>query len=389
MNICFFLPNTPRDGFNPKMGGGSELALYYLSTQLAKMGHQVHVVLGGPKLDQTVEEVSVHSYPIPDNPIMSYISTLNILERVVSTTDLDMLVGFELSVKWSQVTVIDALLRVARSKALTLTYYVGNHYPWLIPKTESDPWLLWRGLRKVSTSADILIAASSIMGRAVARVAGVNLSEVKIVPFGVPIQEYAPKDYGDPQRINRVLFVGRITPHKGLEELIKAAHIAKSMGHHLDYTIVGPRGNLWDDYPGKYYQDLLQLVQRYGLEDAFKFTGSLPREEVVRLMQISKVFAFPSHAEGFGVALIQAMAAGEIPVVYQIEPLTEIIGDAGMYARLGDPKSLAEAILRANVDPNLQKKVEERINNFSIQNVAQRFLDVIKSGEKLHVKKFN
>jgi len=383
MNICFFLPSSPKGGFNPKLGGGSELALYYLTTQLAKMGVEVHVVIDGEeKSVQTLEGVNVHTQPIPNNPLGAYTSAKSALSSVCTDTGVDVLVGFELSVEWAKATVADALISVAHSGGLKLVYYVGNHYPWLIPKSESNPWLLWRSLKRVVRSAHTLLAASSIMGRAVAREAGVDPARVGIVPFGVPLEEYAPDAHDQLSQRSGVLFVGRIIPHKGLRELVEAARIIGGRGHSLHYTAVGPRGDLWEDYPGSHYRELSGLVELYHLGESFKFTGSLPREEVVRLMRTSRVFAFPSHAEGFGVALIQAMAAGAVPVVYEIEPLTEIVGEAGVYAKLGDPESLAEAIIRAYDDHTLPILVRQRIQNYSIERVAAQFMKAVEAPEE-------
>ncbi|MEM3794559.1 MAG: glycosyltransferase family 4 protein [Thermoprotei archaeon] len=375
MKICFFLPQNPKGGFNPKLGGGSELALYYLTTQLAKMGLEVHVILDGPSVSHSViDDVHVHMYPIPYSPLGAYTSTKTNVGRICTQYKFDVLVGFELTVTWSKATAIDGLIDVANAKRMNLVYYVGNHYPWLISKNEQNPWMLWRSLRRFVHNAKTLMAASSIMGRAVAANAKVDRERVKIVPFGVPLEEYASNVEGNR---SDVLFVGRIIPHKGLMELVEAARILRDMGENLNFVVVGPRGILWDDSPGDHYLKLMNLVEQYGLKQNVVFTGSLPREQVVALMQRSKVFAFPSHAEGFGVALIQAMAAGAVPVVYKIEPLTEIVGEAGVYAEQGDPESLAKAIIKANTDQALPQMVRARIQRYSIRSVAKEFLEAL------------
>jgi glycosyltransferase involved in cell wall biosynthesis len=378
VKIGFFLPANNRGGFDPKLGGGSELALYYLATQLAKMGVEVHVVIEDQARGQkTVSGVHVHTYSMPSNPLGAYTSTKKVLGDLCSQARLDLLVGFELSTPWSKVTCIDALIRVTKSSGLRLVYYVGNHYPWLVPKDESNPWMLWRSLRRAANVASTVIAASTIMARAVARNAGVDPTRISVVPFGVPLEEYAPRDADRDARRGRVVFTGRIVPHKGLRELIEAARILKDTGDQKIFTLIGPRGNLWEDTPGQYYLELQRLSEAYGLGSTFRFTGSLPREQVVRIMNSSNVFAFPSHAEGFGVALIQAMASGAVPVVYRIEPLTEIVGEAGAYAELGDPHSLADAIRRADSDPRLPGLIEGRVKQYSIQRVASQFLDAL------------
>jgi glycosyltransferase involved in cell wall biosynthesis len=379
MKICFFLLGNPTSGFNPEWGGGSELALYYLATQLAKSGEEVHVIIDSYKKGgwQTADGVQVHEYRVPNNPLGAYAATKRIIGEVCYSSRPDTIVGFELCPRWPKITAIDALVNTVVSRGVPLTYYAGNHYPWLVHKDESNPWMLWRSLRKAVGSASVLIAASTVMVNAIARNMGIDASCVEVVPFGVPLGEYASWDTDRSERKGKVVFTGRIVPHKGLRELIEAARILRDRGETKSFILIGPRGNLWEDSLGQYYLELQRLSEAYGLNSTLRFTGVLPRAEVVRIMCSSNVFAFPSHAEGFGVALIQAMAAGAVPAVYRIEPLTEIVGDAGVYAKLGDPHSLADAISQADFDPHLPESVEERVERYSIQRVAKQFVDVL------------
>lgn len=91
---------------------------------------------------------------------------------------------------------------------------------------------------------------------------------------------------------------------------------------------------------------LLQARMReHGLEKCVQFLGH--REDVTDLMAAADVFLFPSLFEGLGGSAIEAMGLGLPVVASDIPVLREVVGDeAGLFARLGDPESLADATLR-------------------------------------------
>jgi glycosyltransferase involved in cell wall biosynthesis len=70
--------------------------------------------------------------------------------------------------------------------------------------------------------------------------------------------------------------------------------------------------------------------------------------------------AVPSRAEGFGLPLLEAMAAG-VPVVHSQAPaLVEVAGGAGIAVPIGDDAALAEAIAAVAGDPALARRMSER-----------------------------
>ena len=78
-----------------------------------------------------------------------------------------------------------------------------------------------------------------------------------------------------------------------------------------------------------------------------KFTrlSGLPREDLAALFRAADAFAFPSRYEGFGLPVLEAMAAG-VPVVAAPEgSVPEVAGDAALYAKTGDPDDFARVLL--------------------------------------------
>lgn len=74
--------------------------------------------------------------------------------------------------------------------------------------------------------------------------------------------------------------------------------------------------------------------------------GELPASGVERLLQAADGLVQGSRREGSGYAVLEALACGATPVVTDIAPLRRIVGEAGLLWRAGDPRSLADALVR-------------------------------------------
>lgn len=354
------------------MGGGSELALYYLTRELSARGHEVHVLLDeGIRRDYVTDGVQVHSYTLPNDPLRAYTATLSMLSKLHEHFRFELFVDFEQVLMWRKSTCTEAVIRYAKSSGTRLVYYFGNHYPWLVPKEEANPRILWFSLRRLVTRAYKVVTASSALARSVIEKTGVAEERISVVPFGLDLREYAPEVS---RARSGVLYVGRITRHKGLEDLIEAASILARQGFQETFTVIGPRGTLWDDTPSDYFRSLVTKAQNMGLGDKIMFTGALPRSDLIDHMRRKRVFAFPSHAEGFGVALIQAMASGLVPAVYDFEPVSEVVGDAGFKAKPFEPEGFADAVLRAYESGKGEIASLDRAKRFSISKVGEEFL---------------
>jgi glycosyltransferase involved in cell wall biosynthesis len=162
----------------------------------------------------------------------------------------------------------------------------------------------------------------------------------------------------------RVLFVGRVSPEKGLHVLIEAfAHVVRRFPD-AQLDIVGaqapcPREILVDlsDDPlvlalarfygaRSYHEQLLELVSALGIEENVKFSGFLPHAESVQHYHQSWVLANPSLSEAFGMSLVEGMAAGLPVVATRVGGMVEIVED-GVTGRLvspDDPRALADVL---------------------------------------------
>jgi glycosyltransferase involved in cell wall biosynthesis len=75
-----------------------------------------------------------------------------------------------------------------------------------------------------------------------------------------------------------------------------------------------------------------------------RILGSVDRDSLASILLTTNVFVFPTSYEGFGLALLEAMASGHACLSYDIPAAREVLGDCGLYVPAGNASGLVEAI---------------------------------------------
>lgn len=124
---------------------------------------------------------------------------------------------------------------------------------------------------------------------------------------------------------------------------------------------------------------LARLVQELNIEDRVQWLSEVNEADLVCLLQNAHALLQPSFAEGFGMPALEAMSCGCPVIASDIPPLVEVLGGAGMHARAGDVKALAEAIKEMN-DASLRAALSEKsvrsAKRFSWQQSAETALTI-------------
>ena len=172
------------------------------------------------------------------------------------------------------------------------------------------------------------------------------------------------------------LAVGRVAPNKSLEHTIAALAVARQgSDHDPTLRIVGkPATDAYDRALRRYVADL-------GLQHAVTFTGYATDAEVAAAYTTADVLVVTSEHEGFGVPVVEAMAAGLPVVAYDQGAVPEVLGDAGVLVASRDPYALADAIGRLLADQTRRASLAEagrrRFAELDLPNAADRFVDLL------------
>ena len=137
-------------------------------------------------------------------------------------------------------------------------------------------------------------------------------------------------------------FVGRFSPGKGHEELLEAAAAIHAVRPGVRFLVAGEASTGEERYAEK----IRGTCSRLGLDGTVTFAGF--RRDIPDVMAAFDVLAFPSHAESFGVVLIEAMAIGLPVVSTNCDGVLDIVveGETGLFVHPRAPGELAGALLR-------------------------------------------
>lgn len=142
--------------------------------------------------------------------------------------------------------------------------------------------------------------------------------------------------------------------HKNHDGLLRALQWLKTeKGLTIPVVFTGHE-NVPNGYP------ICQKASEYGLEQQVYFMGYLPVEELAYLYSKAKMLVFPSLFEGFGIPLIEAMAAGCPAVCSSVTSLPEIGSDAAEYFDPSSPQSIGTAIENIWSDETLRQQLIRR-----------------------------
>lgn len=208
------------------------------------------------------------------------------------------------------------------------------------------------------------ILTNSASGREAVLALGVPPTKVEVVYCGYeglrPEGNQLPSGPTCRER-SEILFVGRISPNKGLEYLLEAVAL---LGR--NDVILNVVGDPAED-PG-YCQHLLEIVSRRKLEQQVVFHGFVGDKTRLRAFyQTADVFVLPSITEGFGIVLLEAMSMGLPVVATNVEAIPELVkdGETGVLVPPRDASTLANALSLLLDSPSLRQKYRLNAQKYS------------------------
>jgi glycosyltransferase involved in cell wall biosynthesis len=174
---------------------------------------------------------------------------------------------------------------------------------------------------------------------------GVDAERIVVAPNGTT--RLPRPDYAVVPDHPYLLAVGSLTPRKGLDTLFAALAHAALPGS-VGLVLAGPSG--WDG------QRVLNAIEHHGVADRVTLTGRVTDAQLAALYERCIAVCVPSVAEGFGLTLLEAAAAGAPVVASDLPVFRELEGVAALYAPPRDEQAWAGALERIVADDTLRRE---------------------------------
>lgn len=269
--------------------------------------------------------------------------------------------------------------QVARSKPRFHYRHVCTVWENIAQRRSSRPAIA-RAKKAVIESADHFIAVTE-RARTALLLEGIPEQRISVVPPGAireasPVSPPAQRSAGS----FRMLFAGKKQRSKGVEELLYALWLLKTdsqcSGVSLTLTFLGVEPS-----KGPYGH----IIRRYGLQGNIVEIPFVPHEQVANYYREADVLVVPSRVtplwqEQFGMVFAEAMALGVPVVTTHSGSISEVVGDAGLFARPNDHHSLYLCLKELALNPELRRTLGEagprQAEQFLVSTVACKLRQV-------------
>jgi glycosyltransferase involved in cell wall biosynthesis len=224
------------------------------------------------------------------------------------------------------------------------------------PRSDSTT-LLWRALvPPVARRADRLIAISQAGARDIERQLRVPEDRIDVTLLG-----YRPRAevqaLPEPEVRTRfelgqrpfVLMVGTRKPHKNVDGLLRAFALLAADDPELALVLAGN--------PTALEPSLLELADELGVRARVRFLGFVETDELEGLYAAATCFVLPSHNEGFGLPVLEAMGRGAAVACSSASALPEVGGDAALYFDPSEPAQIAATLRELLDSPELRTRL--------------------------------
>jgi len=356
--------------------GGLERAIQSLAEELAKMGHEVHVITSrfgaeSRPREELINGVYVHRVKALRLHFPDLTIPVDLLKRVLKDADI--------IICWSQNSYFTyKICKYAKEIGKKLVvYFIGvdyleHHYNALIRVLGR----LYQKLitRKIVNLTDIALVTNNDEKRLLRERYSIDAI---VLPHGIdeaylklPMTDNFKKKYGAEGSI--VAFIGRIHPTKGLDLLIKAFIEVATKVPNTVLVIAGSGDE-------KYLEKCMRLAERLGVKERVKYVGRISEEDKIALIDASDVIVLPTrHAgESYPLLVNEVLARGRRLIMTRGSIASKWVEESGI-ARVvnAEPRELAQAIIdELKLENDSAKSIRKSVKILTWRDIAYRLLE--------------
>lgn len=222
-----------------------------------------------------------------------------------------------------------------------------------------------------------VIAISQSVKKSLMKFELVQSKKIFVLPNGIDYQKFYDSSLSKQYSSNKKLIIGtvcRLEPQKGLSYLLLAMRIILTKFPQTRLEIVGD---------GSLLEELQNLSKKLGISNSVFFFGKFT--DVIPFYNRMDIFVLPSLYEGFGIVLLEAMAAGVPVIATNVDGIKEVIihGESGILVPPKNPEAIANAVINIIENPQIAGDLIEqgfkRSKLFDIQEHLLKLENLYKS----------
>lgn len=250
-----------------------------------------------------------------------------------------------------------------------------------------------QGEKRVINKANRIIAATMAEKSQLEFLYETPSSKIVVIPPGVDTRHFYPIPKDEAKEVigisddsHMILYVGRIEPLKGIDNLIQAISkiqkkgVLKCCPHNL--VIIGGEPDAKPEEMNAEMAHLQDLVEELEIENFVVFLGKQDQQILPYYYSAAEVVVMPSHYESFGMVALEAMACGTPVIASQVGGLAFLVrdGETGFVVPGNDVESLSNRLVDLIKDENLRKnlgaKSTEYAELYAWENISEKIIGV-------------
>ena len=365
--------------YPPYYIGGYEIGCADIVSGLRARGHAVTVLTSTYQIDQPQHDdfiyriLDVDVFPILQD---SFAHQRHLYERelknITITLDLVKTINPDLVYVWSIHSASLSCVRIVQKAGYRTAFFISDLWPISNPSWDafhyfpSHPlrflYRCWLGLKlwyKIGVREKLPLTfthvqfASSFLAQRIQAIR--SIGHASVIHWGVDGKQYLTKREPNPIQ-RRILFVGQISGHKGIDSLLEVVALLHNKYNYRDVRLSVAGGYLSEEF----FTQLKQQASSLNIDHAVDWLGKIPRERLPALYAEHDVLIFPSRwEEPFSITVLEALAAGLVVIASATGGTPEIIQHekTGLLFKRDDADGCAQQIIRVLDDPDFAYRV--------------------------------
>jgi glycosyltransferase involved in cell wall biosynthesis len=234
-------------------------------------------------------------------------------------------------------------------------------------RTAGKPWdRIAEEEKALIDNADIVVTVSMRLKEEIISLYKADEKKINIIYNAINKDKFKGIKKNGEQKV--VLYVGRLSVQKGIDNLIKAFKIVSEKEDSALLYIVGE---------GPELPNLINLSIKLNLADKVIFLGRVPDEEIETLYSIANVFVMPSVSEPFGIVALEAIASNVPTIVSTQSGVSEIIRNT-LKVDFWDTEQMADLILGVldynQINKEISKNAYRELEDITWEKAAEKFI---------------